>query len=43
MIVDVDGYFSASLTEAPSAYEPVTPFRMLDTRTNNSGGLSEYE
>ncbi|MBR7839764.1 hypothetical protein KDL01_41355 [Actinospica durhamensis] len=32
MVVDVDGYFSANLTEAPSAYEPVTPFRAVDTR-----------
>lgn len=42
MIVDVDGYFSANLTEAPSAYEPVTPFRWLDTRTNGDGPLKSY-
>jgi hypothetical protein len=32
MVVDVDGYFSANLTEAPSAYEPSYPYRYLDTR-----------
>ncbi len=39
MIVDVDGYFSANLTEAPSAYEPVTPYRYLDTRDAGYGPI----
>ncbi|MBR7832280.1 PKD domain-containing protein [Actinospica durhamensis] len=41
MVVDVDGYFSANLTEAPSAYEPSYPFRDLDTR-EGGGPLPGY-
>src|SRR6185503_9951357 len=43
MILDVDGYFSANLTEAPSAYEAVTPFRWLDSRTIKNGALGTDE
>lgn len=42
MIVDVDGYFSANTGEAPSAYEPVTPYRYLDSRTIKNGALDAH-
>ena len=42
MIVDVDGYFSANTGEAPSAYQPVTPYRYLDSRTIKNGALAAH-
>jgi hypothetical protein len=39
MIVDVNGYFTANMSESISSYEPVTPFRYLDTRQITDGAL----
>jgi hypothetical protein len=39
MIVDVTGYFTANTAESISSYEPVTPFRYLDTRQITNGAL----
>ncbi|HEY4593896.1 MAG TPA: hypothetical protein VIJ61_15875, partial [Thermoanaerobaculia bacterium] len=41
LVLDVDGYFSEDTTPAPGAvgplgYQPITPCRLLDTRTTNT-------